>query len=205
MKLLSLRSLSPVNLQLLGYAAIACILALAAGFGSGLWAGMEWEQGRAAQRDAKAYASEVAALNAAVISAQGAAAQISRDVQDAGIRLNTYSKGLSNDVERNRRTATAASGMLEAALASNRDLAAVVADADFMQAWNRANAGDSGSVAGADSAASAAGRRPDGGVPAIPATGTRPVDRGAEPKPPAERGDLPRLPRRQAPASRGGT
>lgn len=205
MKLPSLRSLSPVNLQLLGYAAIACVLALASGFGGGLWVGMEWEQGRAAQRDAKAYASEVAALSAAVISAQGATAQISRDVQDAGLRLNTYSKGLSNDVERNRRTATAASGMLEAALASNRDLAAVVADADFMQAWNRANAGDSGGAAGADGAAPVGGGRPDGGLPAVPAAGTRPVDRGAEPKPPAERGDLPRLPRRQAPTGRGGT
>ena len=205
MKLLSLRSLSPVQFQLLGYAAIACVLALAAGFGGGLWVGKEWEQGRAAQRTAKAYATEVAALSAAVISAQGAAAQISRDVQDAGLRLNTYSKGLSNDVERNRRTATAASGMLEAALASNRDLAAVVADADFMQAWNRANAGDSGSAAGTDGAAAPGGRRPDGGVPAVPATGTRPVDRGTESKPPAERRDLPRLPRRQAPAGRGGT
>jgi len=171
--------------KLIAYAALAVIAASAVAFllgaAGGVWVGIEWQQGRQAQRETASLAADLAAAQRAVASAQSAAVQISRDVEVASARLNQHSKGLSDDFDRNRRNARAASALLEDALVQNHALATVVADAHFLRAWNRANAGDTAGGAGADRAAEGDGRIPSGALPARAPRSDRPIDRGPGP------------------------
>jgi biopolymer transport protein ExbB/TolQ len=175
------RALSPVQMQLLGYAAAACALCSFLALGSGIWIGKEWAEGRAAQAQTKTLERDLTAAMDAVRKAQGAAAAISRDMEAASTRLNQFSKGLADDVERNRRTASVASAQLEAALARNRSLAATAVDADLLQAWNLANAGDPAGAAGADGATAGDRPRPAGAMPGQPAARDGRIDRRTRP------------------------
>jgi hypothetical protein len=190
------RALSPVQLQLLGYAAIACVLCSLIALGGGIWIGKEWAEGRAAQAQTKTLQRDLTAAMDAVRQAQGAAATISRDVEDASTRLNQFSKGLSDDVERNRRAASVASNQLEVALARNRSLAATPVDADILQAWNRANAGDPAGTSGAGGADRGDRGRPARAVPGQPPARDRRDAGRADAQSPGRGGDLPRLPER---------
>jgi hypothetical protein len=177
----------------LAYAGIACVLCLVFGLAAGLWAGNEWQQGRQAQREVKTIRAEVADALGAVREAQAATVQISRDAEHASASLNAASKGLSDDLERNRLTAAAASQQLERAIARDPDAAGCRATAEFMQAWNAANRGDPAGRDGAGESAPADRPAPDGAVPGRAPAGRRSEPRGAGAQPSDGHLDLSRL------------
>lgn len=143
----------------------ACMAAIVAAFGAGMWAGTRWEQGRQATRNVASLETQVDALAGQVGEYATAVAAASNDLTGAQQSLGAIAKETADDIEQRHRAAEAAARDLHAVLATHADLDHVRVGDDILYYWNQANAGP-GAHSGA--AAGAADPPPDSGPDADP-------------------------------------
>lgn len=169
-------------------AVIACVLSFALGGGLGLWAGIEWQQGRQAQADIAQAEDAYKALSEDFATDRRnhlrAYATASQDLRTASLRLETIATTYEATRDENERQARALRDYLEAELARRPDLDAVRVGPGLLCAWNRAALGaDSGGAAAAPGAVALPGCGLDGAVPDAASGRQRPVaDPAAAPR-----------------------
>ena len=131
------------------FAVIACAVCAVLGAGAGMWAGIEWQQGRQAQRDVAQALADTLALRQALEADRrhyiGAFQSAAVDLRAHTTRLETFAIAYEESREQNERHARELRATLEAELVRRPDLSAVRVGPGILCAWNRAAAGTAAS------------------------------------------------------------
>jgi hypothetical protein len=173
------------------WAVAACALCSSISFAGGIWAGIEWQQGRQAQKDNKSLRTEVNDLYTATAELRQRALDVVQDFRTSQLRLESITEGHENDRITLEHVFTQQRAENERWLETRLDLYGCRIGADGMQSWNAASAGTATHTAtsGAPNAAHA--------LPALPAA----IDRGSRPGDDAQplpgSGAIPPLPVRE--------
>ena len=172
-------------------AVVACVLSAALGVAGGVYAGIEWQQGKQAQADNSALRTDVTHLLSAADALRQRGLDVVQDFRTAQRRLESSTEDHEHDSSTLQGIFAQQRQELEGWLATRLDLYDCRIGADGVRAWNAAS---TGAATGA-----AAGRATDAahavpGEPAGAERGSRAGD-GAQPQPGS--GAVPPLPLQQ--------
>jgi hypothetical protein len=156
---------------------IAVLVTGALGAGGGFWAGKEWAEGRAAQREVKTLAAEIGRGNQALGEYRSAIADGTSRMSSATRALQlsaiTYAEGRDDALTQFNAAATDLQSRLDRRL----DLAGCVFGPDVLRDINAARAGRPAvGAAGVAQPATGPGSRAPAAVPRTPAARERPRD-----------------------------